>query len=285
MPVVSVCLPVCNGTPYVADAIRSVLSQTHTDLEVIVVDDASDDDTLACIATLQDERLRVLQNFTRLGIPGNWNRAVDAALGPYVCVFHQDDIMKPANLARKVAVLEANPEIQFVHSAVSVESHEPPRAFSADWLELSNEDFLTDGIDYLRRLILHGNRVCAPTVVARRSAVIDAGGFRNHLPFAPDYELWLRLCLLGRVGYLSTPLVTYRWHARNASHAFAGERGVADARLAALSALEWAGTRQALPEGLSFLREVVVVTSELRRWLAAADAHRSEGIDLLRRPR
>jgi glycosyltransferase involved in cell wall biosynthesis len=277
MPAVSVCLPVCNGASFVQDAIRSILWQTTTDLELIIVDDGSTDDSVGRIQAIQDDRIRLVLNGSRRGIPGNWNHALTFATAPYVCVFHQDDVMAPANLASKLAVLESRPSIAWVHSAVTISSEAAPRDFSGDWLEDAADDFVSDGPDYLRQLVLHGNRVAASSVVARRAAVLAAGSFQPGLPFACDYELWLRLCALGEAAYIASPLVTYRWHDGNATHQFHGARGVLDAWAAARSALRWARQRPDAAPDLAFLEDVADVTFQMRVWLSEVGAANLSG--------
>ena len=102
-PVLSICVPTYNGQAYLAEALESILQQTYASFEVIVVDDGSTDKTLEIVQAFAaaDVRLRVYQNPQQRGIPGNWNECVRLARGQYVCVFHQDDVMLPNNLARK----------------------------------------------------------------------------------------------------------------------------------------------------------------------------------------
>ena len=111
-PRLSVCLPTYNGEAYVAEAVRSVLEQSYTDFELVAVDDGSSDRTLELLQTFGDPRLRIYQNPHQRGIPGNWNVAVGLARGEYICVFHQDDVMLADNLARKMALFDADPQPQ-----------------------------------------------------------------------------------------------------------------------------------------------------------------------------
>jgi hypothetical protein len=136
---------------------------------------------------------------------------------------------------------------------------------------------VSDGPDYLRQLVLHGNRVAASSVVARRAAVLAAGSFQPGLPFACDYELWLRLCALGEAAYIASPLVTYRWHDGNATHQFHGARGVLDAWAAARSALRWARQRPDAAPDLAFLEDVADVTFQMRVWLSEVGAANLSG--------
>lgn len=262
----SVCLPTCNGDRFVAEAIGSVLSQTFDDFELIVVDDCSDDTTREIVGTFTDPRMTIYENDRRLGIPGNWNRCLDLAKGEYICIFHQDDLMLAENLERKVAVLTADPTIGMVHSAVELRVEESAPEFSSAWMEKSPVDFISDGLSYFRKLLLRGNCVCAPTVVARRESLARLGGFNERFHFACDYELWMRVCLEARLAYLSTPLVAYRWHTANATHSFRLERGLAEAQTAAQSALQFYREKVADAEEADLLADALDALREARAW-------------------
>lgn len=268
MPRVSVCLPTYNGERFVAEAIASILAQRFTDFELLVVDDASTDATREIVRAFADPRLRLYQNEQRLGIPGNWNRCLALATGEYVCVFHQDDVMLPENLLRKVRVLGEDLTIGFVHSAaeLQVEPDTPPP--SPHWMEQATEDFSVDGHAYFRTLLLRGNRICAPTVVARRQILLDLGGFDEDLGFACDYAMWLRVCVEHRVAFVSHPLVRYRWHAGNASHAYRFERGVEELEVAGRRALQHYRQKTGEQEKSTILADALTALTQLRRWAA-----------------
>ena len=267
-PRASVCIPTCEGERYVAEAIESVLAQTFEDFELVVVDDRSGDRTLDIVGSYRDPRLHVHQNDERLGIGRNWNRCLELARAEFFCLFHQDDVMLPENLEQKIRLLEAEPSVGFVHSSVEflTESDAPPG--SAHWVEDATEPFVVDGRTYFRKMILSGNRVCAPAVVARRDVVVDLGGFNQALGFALDYELWLKACVNWRVGFLSRPLVRYRWHQRNASHGFRFDRALDEGVSAATSALAFYGERGGPPEERELLAEAVATLDRERRWAA-----------------
>ena len=111
---VSVCIPSHNGADFLPQAIESVLAQTFTDFELVVVDDSSDDASVAIARSFDDPRLRLHANPARLGLVGNWNRCVELARGEYIYLFHQDDVMEPDNLARKSSFLDEHPSAGFV---------------------------------------------------------------------------------------------------------------------------------------------------------------------------
>ena len=276
-PVLSVCVPTYNGEAYVAEALHSILHQTYTAFEVIVVDDGSTDSTLEIVRTVadMDARVRVYRNPRRRGIPGNWNACVGFARGQYVCVFHQDDVMLPDNLARKMAVFETDPTLSLVHSLVEplVEAGAPTRW--GNWMEKAEADFIEDGLVYFRKLVLQGNCICAPTVIVRREQLDAVGGFDASLGYACDYETWLKLCVEGRVGFIHQALVCYRWHADNASHQYQYQRGLEEYGLAMRAALAYYADRTGDANQATLLAEAGQAVLGQRHWAAELDHQRT----------
>lgn len=273
-PMLSICLPTYNGEDYIEAALTSILTQSYTAFEVVIVDDGSTDRTLDLVCEVQDKRLRVYKNQQRRGIPGNWNECLRLARGEYVSVFHQDDLMLPNNLARKMELLTADPSISLVHSRAEaiIEAEAPTRL--SDWMEKADTDFVRDGIEYFRKLVLQGDCICAPTVIARRELVLAAGGFDETLGYACDYEMWMKLCVGGRVGFLHENLVRYRWHARNASHVYQFERGVEECAQAMRNAVAYYREQTRQESTANLLAEAVEAAIEQRLWAAQLDRGR-----------
>ena len=267
---VSVCLPTYNGAAFIEETLRSIVNQSYQDFELVVVDDGSTDATLDLVQSFSDPRIQLHRNPERLGIPANWNRCLELAGGEFVCVFHQDDVMLPENLERKVQLLSADETVGFVHSAVETLAEESAPTSFANWIEDATEDTVWEGLEYFRTLLLNGNRVCAPTVLARRQPLLEQGGFDQDLGFACDYAMWLRLCVRQRVGFLARPLVRYRWHAGNASHAYRFERGVDEITEAARRALRLYQDRTGQPDG-PLLEAALTALDSARRWSAELD--------------
>lgn len=229
MAEVSVCIPTYNGAGYLREAIASVLNQSFTDFELIIVDDCSKDDTEAIIKSFDDDRLRHFQNPARLGLVGNWNRCVELSEGKYICIFHQDDVMAAENLERKLGILKNAQRVGLVYSKVeqidaageSVEGYK-------FWTENSpDEDFVKDGSSYFEALIAGENLICCPSVMVKRECYDKLGTFDSRLPFTADWEMWLRISAFYDVAYLAQPLVKYRWHGDNETNKFvASVRGL-----------------------------------------------------------
>jgi glycosyltransferase involved in cell wall biosynthesis len=263
---VSVAIPAYNGEAFIAEAVKSVLAQTYQDFELLVVDDRSTDATLDIVRGFSDPRISIAQNEDRMGIPANWNRCLTLATGELVCVFHQDDVMLPQNLEAKMSQFAADPGLSLVHSGAEllVESSTPTPP--ADWIERASEDFTVEGLEYFYKLLFRGNVICAPTVIARRQQLLDLGGFDEELGFTSDYEMWLKLCLQGKVSFLSRPLLRYRWHSRNASHDFRYERGVDESLLAAQRAVDYFVKKKNRPTDGAILKSAITGIARHRRW-------------------
>ena len=117
-PLVSVLVAVANGERYVRQALESVLRQRVTDLELLVVDDASTDATPQILEAVEDERLRVLRHEERRGLAASLNSGLDEARGRYLARMDGDDVALPDWLARSLDLLERSASVGFVGSGV-----------------------------------------------------------------------------------------------------------------------------------------------------------------------
>jgi hypothetical protein len=268
---VSVCIPTYNGAEFVAEAVSSVLTQSFVDFELLVVDDGSSDATPEVVRSFADPRIRVYRNDERLGIPKNWNRCLSLACGEYICLFHQDDVMLVENLEQKVRMLASDVAISFVHSAAEVFIEDSAPSPLPSWIEDAAEDFIVEGVAYFRKLLFPGNRVCAPTVMARRQKLVGVGGFDEELGFTSDYEMWMKACVGSRVGFLSRPLIRYRWHGKNASHAYRFAQGAEETLLARRRAVQYYVERTGRQEEGELMQSAILALAEAGRRAAQLD--------------
>ena len=292
----SVCMPVYNGNKFLEEAIRSVLDQTFKDFELVIVDDCSTEDPAPILSRFKDPRIQFHRNTVRQGLVGNWNRCVELSRGQLVCVFHQDDVMLPENLQRKVEVLKQNPGVALVYSDARV-VEEDLSVRHPGWFTptLPNEDKVFAGREFFEKMALGDNLVCCPSAVFRRAAFEQLGKFDPQLPYTADWEMWLRLALQFDVAYLKEPLLLYRVHDRNETHRFKGLKELEQGYRAKMTALKrGAGNlpdagairarvagetaRKALAEMRN--RGHVRTVKDLRAWLQfAAEAQRASLAD------
>ena len=223
-PLVSIGIPTYNGAKHLRESIESVIAQTFEDFELILIDDLSRDETWAIAQEYarRDTRISAVRNSKTLGLVGNFNRCLEAAKGRYVYVWHQDDVMLPQNIERKVALLNANPQVGFVHSNVLM-IDEQGQVLSEHWEADSRQDYIVPGREFFLNMIQPGkNYVCCPSVLGRRECYEKLGHFRSELYFTCDWEMWMRLSLYYDVGCLGTPLVRFRRHGGSESSRIEG---------------------------------------------------------------
>jgi glycosyltransferase involved in cell wall biosynthesis len=224
VPLVSVGIPTYNGAKHLRESIESVLAQTFKDFELVLIDDLSRDETWAIAQEYlrQDPRISAVRNNKTLGLVGNFNRCIELTKGRYICVWHQDDVMRPENIEKKVAVLETNPQVGFVHSNVLMIDEEG-QVLSEHWEIDSRRDYVLAGRKFFLEMIQPGkNYVCCPSVLARRACYEKLGHFRRELYFTCDWEMWTRLSLYYDVGCLGAPLVKFRRHKGSESYKIEG---------------------------------------------------------------
>ncbi len=220
-PAVSVLMSVHNGAPWVADAVRSVLAQTAGDLELIVIDDGSTDATPEILGRVSDPRLRVLRQ-ARLGLTLSLSRALGLARGALVARLDADDVALPERFARQRAFLAAHPDIGLLGTGA--------REVDAAGREVALVVPPADDAA-IRRALIRRNPFVHSSVMARREAVLRAGGYDATLPVAQDYDLWMRLAAVTRLANLPEPLVTRRLVPGRVSAARDGDRLRAEARV------------------------------------------------------
>lgn len=181
MPLVTVGLPFFDEAEHLAEAIRSVLAQTVTDFELLLVDDGSRDDSLAIARSFDDPRIRVHADGHRRHLPARLNEIVALARAPLVARVDADDVMHPTRLARQLAVLEADSSCDAVGTwATLVDRDRRPFAVvESASLPPSRESALVNGI------------VSHASVVARR-AWFAANAYDESLTRAEDRDLWCR---------------------------------------------------------------------------------------------
>ena len=200
VPAVSVLMSVHNGAPWVADAVRSVLTQTAGDLELIVIDDGSTDATPEILARVGDARLRV-ERQARLGLTRSLNRALGLARGALVARLDADDLAVPERFARQRAFLDAHPDVGLLGTGA--------REVDAAGREVAVVVPPADDAA-IRRTLIRRNPFVHSSVMLRREAVLRVGGYDETLPVAQDYDLWMRLSRVTRLANLPEPLVVRR---------------------------------------------------------------------------
>lgn len=214
---VSVILPTYNRAPLLPRAINSVLKQTYTDFELIVVDDASQDNTRAVVLAFTDERVRYLRQANNGGVAAARNAGIAASAGHFLAFQDSDDLWHPHKLARQMqAWSEVGPETAVIYSQFWRQKGQRRTLFPSATDNLSGD---------ILDVLLWQNVITTQAALARRDSLAQVGGFDERLPCLVDWELWLRMASCFRFRFLAEPLVTVQFTQNSVS---ARETAVAD---------------------------------------------------------
>jgi glycosyltransferase involved in cell wall biosynthesis len=208
-PLVSVIMPVYNCEDYVDEAIRSIVNQTYSNLEIIVVDDCSEDDTLVKIEqwAIRDSRIKVIKKQVNTGQTESLNIAMLKANGVFFARMDGDDISRENRITAQVQFLIRNPEIGLVSCDYSILNSQ----YNINLLK--DNDELKVGLLFYNQFVSSGSMW--------RSAVSKINGivFSAHRGIE-DYDFFVRLSMVSKVGNLNQPLVFYRLHEKNITKKF-----------------------------------------------------------------
>ena len=198
-PIVSVIIPTFNRWPLVGEAVESVLAQSYSDYELIVVDDGSTDDTRKNLASV-DSRLRLL-TIPRSGVAAARNFAVSRALGRYVAFLDSDDLWRVKKLEVQTAYMEQNPESHICQTEEIWMRNGKRVNPKAKHQKPSGDIFLR---------CLEMCLVSPSAVMMTKQLFARFGGFDEGFPVCEDYELWLRIAVDYSIPLISEPFVVKR---------------------------------------------------------------------------
>ncbi len=265
-PRVTVLMPVYNAAPHLREAVDSILGQTFSDFEFLIIDDGSTDGSAAIIRSYPDTRLRFIQNQRNLGLTATLNFGLDLAQGEYVARMDADDISLPERLAKQAAFLDASPSV----------------GIAGVWAwTFGDARFKIPhpaGAERIRAKLLFDSALVHPAVMMRRSA-LNAHNLRYRaLGHFEDYELWQRAARVFPLANLPEYLFHYRVSGGSAffGAAWGAQRGAyAEIDRAALPFLGITPTPAALDIHTYLRRPTGDRRSEAEAWLLKlAEANR-----------
>jgi glycosyltransferase involved in cell wall biosynthesis len=211
-PKVSVCIPTYRGGSALGAAIESVLAQTLTDFELIVIDDASPDDTRALVERYADPRIKYLRNAINLGPQGNWNRCLKVARGRYFKLLPHDDRLKPQSLQRQADILDADAQetIALVFSARDVIGTHGQVITRRGYP--SADEGLIPADTLIRACVRRGTNLLGEpgAVLFRKSLASQVGLFDATHPYVIDLDYWFRLLAHGDAYFFPESLAEFR---------------------------------------------------------------------------
>lgn len=199
-PSLSVIMPVYNSEKYVSFAMESILKQSFTDFEFIVIDDGSTDDSSRIVRKFRDSRIIFIENSVNRGNYTVRNQGLRTAKGKYICVMDSDDISEPDRLERQYQFLEDNPEVGVCGTFIrNIPSGIVPK-------------FITDH-DHLKVAFMANNFCSHPSLVIRREILFrHALKYNENYFYAADYDLCVRALRFTKIQNIPYVLLRYRRH-------------------------------------------------------------------------
>ncbi len=217
---VDVVIPCYQYGRFLRECTTSVLTQGVDDLRILIIDNASTDDSLEVARQLarEDRRIELVAHPTNLGATASYNEGIEWASAEYFVLLDADDLLAPGCLVRALPVMQADPEISFTYGREALVSSGGGTTQSAceiteefGWRVIPGRQYIEQACRYPR------NFVGAPTVVRRTAAQKRAGFHRPELPYSDDLEMWLRLATFGSVASTRAVQGIRRVHGRQMS--------------------------------------------------------------------
>ncbi len=224
-PMVSFVVPCYNLARFLPECLDSILSQSYTEFEVLIMDDCSPDDTpIVAARYLSDPRVRYIRNDTNLGHLRNYNKGIGLSRGRYVWLISADDrLRRPYVLERYIRLMERHPEVGYVFCpAIGIEEGREtgllPQFF------YGNQDTIFKRSRFALTLVGSGGGIASPSAMARKDCYTKLGFFPLDMPHLADLYLWCMWALQYDVAYVAEPMVNYRLHDASMLRSFREKR-------------------------------------------------------------
>jgi glycosyltransferase involved in cell wall biosynthesis len=204
-PKITVLMPVYNAEKYLKAAIESILNQSFTDFEFLIIDDGSTDKSIDIIHSYQDSRISVIKNETNLGLIASLNNGIELSKGEFIARMDSDDISYANRLEKQLAYMMQNPDI----------------GISGSWMytiDTGEIIYYPETHEKCKTFKFFNSPLAHPTVIFKRELFL-----KNNLKYSIDYpvcediELWKRCMKYTKLGNLCEPLLFYRIHSSNVS--------------------------------------------------------------------
>ena len=204
-PFISVIMPVYNCEHYVQEAVESILNQSYSNFELLIIDDASNDATVSIIKSFTDTRINLIEKPKNTGYTNSLNYCCTIAKGKYIARMDGDDISLPKRFEKQITYLESHPEVVVCGTTYQIIGN--PKQIT---LPLTNDE--------IKIRLLWGNCIAHPSVMIRKE-VLDhfIQPYDTLKEPAEDYDLWVRLLAFEKLSNLPEVLLMYRTYSNQVS--------------------------------------------------------------------
>lgn len=200
---ISVVMSAYNSEKYISDSISSILNQTYDHWELIIINDASSDNTLKIINQFseKDSRIKVIDNKKNLGLTISLNIGINNSNGEFIARLDSDDLAEPSRLEKELDYLHSDPEIGLVGSAAHLINSFGNRIGS---MNVMSQQY------FVNRFLINLNPFIHSSIMIRKEALDDVGSYREKFRYSQDYDLILRLNDKYKLSNIALPLIRWR---------------------------------------------------------------------------
>jgi len=205
-PLVSILIPVYNTAGFIYDSVKSACNQTHRNLQILIMDDASSDDSLAIIRKIIDNRIEIYESSANMGQAFQMNLGIQKSKGEYICIMHADDIMHPEKIERQISFFSNDTSLGVCGSNVKVFGQQEA-IYTYPYSDKDCKDALLTSVPFAH-----------PAVIIKKAVLNGLNPVYNpNMAAAEDYDLWVRLADKTKFANVQEVLLNYRIHDKQLS--------------------------------------------------------------------
>lgn len=205
---VTVGVPLYNGSQFIKETLERILAQDYNNIEVLVSDDCSSDNSIEIVESINDPRIRIIKNDSNVGISENWNRLVKCAKGDYFILICQDDYILPGAIRAKAEILDKNPDVNIVFSSSYVMNSKGKKLLYRRPYKKSQK---LEGSLVQKELFVKRNFFAEPpNNMMRKSAMNQIGEYDKNLWYTVDWDYYIRILGTGNAYYIDYPYEGFR---------------------------------------------------------------------------
>ena len=223
-PLTSICIPTYNGKEYIKECIDSAINQTYQNIEIIISDDNSQDDTIDISSSILEKTkidYKIINNNSSGSVADNWNNTIKNASGQYIKMLFQDDYLYPDCIKKMISLAETHKELGFIFSLrdtiyeKQIENDFKTRCILDHKQYLRDLPQIQEGIDLINnKYLLNGSNIIGEpsNVLIRKNVFNEIGYFNPSIMQLIDIEMWYRILLKYKVGFINESLSVFRIH-------------------------------------------------------------------------
>lgn len=219
MPRLSISVPTYNRVDLLAETLPTLLNQTYSDFELVIVDNASTDGTEEFVRSVHDPRIRYVRNPSNVGLILNQNRCIEEATGEIIAIYHDHDLYDLDIVRQSMEIMDSHPRVGVVCTGIDLVDPFDPTQLVRRHVEKWNR--IMPG-NAMHDILLHRymSPVTAPTTMVRRACYNQAGVMRTDVGEGADRDLWLRVFRNWDMGYIPGPMARLRDRVKHVSFSF-----------------------------------------------------------------